>query len=354
MKKKVTIYDIAKELNLSPSTVSRALSNSTHRVNPKTKKLIEETARKMNYYPNTIARSLKTNNNYTIGVILPSISNPFYPSIVRGMEDEAILNNYSIHICSCDREEQRTDKYLETLIGNRVSGIITIYLDNMPKTLENFIQRGGKVLSIGTKGQPYPEYRNLGVICFNKVNEAYISTKHLLELGHRKIAMFLSPITNRIRKDKLEGYKRALAEYGITDYKKYLFVSENENLTDLDSVPDCNTGINCAKKMLATSKEVTGIVCMNDLVALGAMLVLKNNGYKVPKDYSIIGFDDTFFSNLIDPKITTLKINKYELGKKTVQLLLKMIENDTTKIFEDYSKNVNLIIRESTDIPRQN
>lgn len=350
MNKKVTIYDIANELNLSPSTVSRVLSNSKRRVKPELKALVEDAAKRMNYYPNTIARSLKTDSNYTIGVVLPSIANPFYPSIVRGIEDEAIINDYSINICSCDREKNRTDRYLERLIESRVSGIIAIYLDDMPKALESFISRGGSVLTIGTKEQSFPD---CGAIYFNKEQESYIATKHLLELGHRDIALFLSSIDNHIRIEKLSGYKKALKEYGIDDYEKYLFINKNENsLNDLDSVPDCNTGIYCAKQLLKKSRNVTGIVCMNDLVALGCISVLKSEGYNVPKDYSVVGFDDTFFSNLIDPQITTLKVDKYELGKQAVKILIEMLKGDVSSFQEDYSDNVKLVIRNSTVAPR--
>jgi LacI family transcriptional regulator len=350
MDKRVTIYDIAKELNLSASTVSRVLSSSQRRVNPGIQKLVEETAKKMNYYPNTLARNLKNDTNRSLGVVLPSIANPFYPSIVRGMEDEADLLHYSINICSCDRNEAKIDRYLEKSIENRVGGLIAIYLDTMPKGMENFLARGGRALVVGTKNQTYP---GCGAIYFDKELESYLATKHLLELGHRKIALFLSTINNQIRIDKQNGYRKALQEYGIDDTDRFLYIHGiSEAIEDHDSVPDCNTGIFCANQLVEDANGVTGIVCMNDLVALGCISVLKNRGFSIPGDYSVIGFDDTFFSNLIDPQLTTLKIDKYELGRQVVRILVGMMEGSEKEFCEEFSAKVNLVVRESTAVPR--
>jgi LacI family transcriptional regulator len=350
MDKRVTIYDIAKELNLSASTVSRVLSNSTRPVNPEIQKMVEETAKKMHYYPNTLARGLKTDNNRSLGVILPSIANPFYPSIVRGMEDEADLLHYSLNICSCDRNEAKINRYLEKSIQNRISGLIAIYLETMPKGMENFLDRGGKAVVVGTKTQIYP---GCGSLCFDKELESYLATRHLLELGHRNIALFLSTVDNQIRLDKQNGYRKALREYGIENTEKFLYVHAENAKTDApDSVPDCNTGVVCANQLVEDTNEVTGIVCMNDLVALGCLSVLKEKGFSIPRDFSVIGFDDTFFSHLIEPKLTTLKIDKYALGRQAVRLLVQMIEGTAESINADFSSTVNLVVRESTAVPR--
>jgi LacI family transcriptional regulator len=351
MDKRVTIYDIAKKLNLSASTVSRVLSNSTRPVNPEIQKMVEETAKKMHYYPNTLARGLKTDNNRSLGVILPSIANPFYPSIVRGMEDEADLLRYSIHICSCDRNEAKINRYLEKSIENRISGLLAMYLDTMPKGLENFLDRGGKAVVVGTKTQIYP---GCGSLCFDKELESYLATRHLLELGHRNIALFLSTVDNQIRLDKQNGYRKALREYGIEDTEKFLYVhAEDPETEDPDSVPDCNTGISCAMQLVDDANKVTGIVCMNDLVALGCLSVLKNQGFSIPRDFSVIGFDDTFFSHLIEPKLTTLKVDKYALGRQAVRMLVQMIEGNGEPTRVDFSSTVNLVVRESTAEPKK-
>jgi LacI family transcriptional regulator len=351
LKKKVTIYDIAKEVNYSVSTVSRVLGNSKRTVNPEIKRVIEEAAKRMHYYPNTLARNLKTNTNDTIGIVLPSIANPFYPSIVRGMEDEAMLNGYSINICSCDSEKKRIDRYFEKLIENGVSGIITIYLDEMPLSLENYISRGGKVLTIGTKEQ---SFHGCAGIHFDKEEEAYLATKHLLELGHRHIALFLLSFSNTIRIEKYKGYKKALHEYGIEETKQYVYLLEEDDIQqgDLDSSSECNAGIHCAKKLIAESNAVTAIVCMNDLVALGCISELKASGYRVPEDYSVIGFDDSFFSKLVDPQITTIKIDKYDLGKEAIKVMLDIFEDASRTYEKDFSDSTKLIVRKSTSYPR--
>jgi DNA-binding LacI/PurR family transcriptional regulator len=350
MGERVTIYDIAKELNLSASTVSRVLGNSTRPVNPEIRRAVEETAKRLHYYPNTIARSLKTDSNRSIGVILPSISNPFYPSIVRGMEDEAAACSYAINICSCDRDGEKMDRYVERAIEERVSGLIAIYIDDLPRSVDNYRARGGKVLVVGPSSR---NYGGLPTIRFDKEMESYRATRHLLELGHRKIALFLSHPDTRIRSDKLEGYRKALEEYGIADTQRYVcFHGEGNPVEDHDSVPDCNTGIHCAERLLADHPDVTGIVCMNDLVALGCISVLKRHGISIPEKMSVIGFDDTFFSPLLDPQLTTLRIDKYELGRQAVRMSVALVEGTGMATDVDGSKSVKLVVRESTCKPR--
>lgn len=354
MTKRVTIYDIAKKLDISPSTVSRVLGKSDYPVSEEVRELVLRTAKEMNYLPNLWARNLKTKNSRNIGIILPSISNPFYPSIVKAMEDVAYENDYTLFLCSSDRDEGRASKHIESLFEYHVSGIITLFLDSIPEVLKNFTAHGGKVLSIGVENlNDKIKDRKLCSFYFDKETEAYVATKHLIELGHKNIALITAPLTNELRKIKIQGYKRALSEAGIEYKKEYLYIAPKEyDVEYLDNSTDCFVGTEMAKNMLYKNPEVTGILCMNDLVALGCISEIQKKGYEVPKDYSVVGFDDSFFSELIRPEITTVKFEKYNLGKLAMQTLIDIIEGNQEMKQYDFSNYAHLVIRNSSGKPR--
>jgi len=350
-KKRVTIYDIAKKLNISPSTVSRVLSNSNYPVSPEMRAIVLKTAREMNYYPNLMARNLKKNVSKNIGIVLPSISNPFYPSVVRGIEDEAYENDYILLMCSCDRNKERERKYFHYLMENYARGIITIFTDPTAEGINEFVNQGGVVLAI------HGEKLNNPQICsfyFDKSAEGYTATKHLLDLGHKKIAFLTGPLTNSLRIGKLEGYKKALTEAGIAINDNYIYIAAGESDLDyMDNVYDCQIGIQLTRQMLMATPEVTAIVCMNDMMALGSISQLQDQGYNVPEDYSIVGFDDAFFANLIRPRITTVRFEKYNIGRLAMRMLNDIIRGKQPIKHHDLSSYTHLIIRESSGKPRE-
>lgn len=350
-KKRVTIYDIAKKLKVSPSTVSRVLGNSNYPVSDEMRAKILKAAKEMNYYPNLMARNLKKRDSKNIGIVLPSISNPFYPSVVRGIEDEAYENDYILLMCSCDRNKEREKKYFQYLMENFARGIITIFTDPTAEGLSEFVNQGGVVLSIHGEKLDNPQ------ICsfyFDKSAEGYTATKHLIDLGHKKIAFLSGPLTNPLRIGKFEGYKKALTEAGIPVNDSYIYIAQKEFDVDyMDNVYDCQIGLQLTRQLLLQAPEVTAIVCINDMMALGCISQLQDQGYKVPEDYSVVGFDDSFFSNLIKPRITTVRFEKYNIGRLAMRMLNDIIEGKQPIKHHDLSNYTNLEIRESSGKPRE-
>ncbi len=177
MEKRVTIYDIAKELSISPSTVSRVLNGSSHPVKLKSRELILDAARRMGYIPNALARNLKVRGSQNIGVLLPSIDNPFYPSIVRGIEDEAKLHECSIMLCSSDWDIPMIEMQMNQLLQQNVRGFITLYLDIDSSTAaREYIQRGGRLVALNS---PQRMLNGAYNVIVDTKQEAFLSTKRV-------------------------------------------------------------------------------------------------------------------------------------------------------------------------------
>lgn len=348
--KRVTIYDIAKKINASPSTVSRVLSNSDYPVSPEMRKKVLKAAKEMNYYPNILARNLKTKNSKNVGIVLPSISNPFYPSVVRGIEDVALKNDYTLFICSCEGNKDREKKYFQYLMENLSIGIIAIFTDLYTEGIQEFIEHGGVVVSVCAE-----RVDNSGVCCiyFDKEKEGYMAAKHLIDLGHENIAILTPPLTNPLRIGKVEGYKRALIEAGIAINQDYIYIASEEYAPNyMDTIYECNIASQLTRDLLQRTPEVTGIICINDIMALGCIAELESHGYRVPEDYSVVGFDDLFLSNLVKPRLTTVRFEKYNVGRLAMEILQKIVEGEQRIKQYNFSKYTYLEKRESTGRPR--
>lgn len=354
--KNTTIYDIANRVKVSPSTVSRVLTNARHPVRSELREQILQAAKEMNYVPNAQARYLKTQNNPSIGVVIPSIDNPFYPSLVRGAADEARERNYSIYLVNCDREYNLTDRQVQSLLELNVQGILSIYLDTITPSMKNFMQRGGQLVSLSSSNFYFEGAHNIQI---NKIEETRIAMQHLLDLGHRKIALLMNDLNCQIRIDKVEGYRMMLEEAGIPFREQYFYIYGKDCVDNgqLDGRMDADEGEDFIQALLQRSPEVTAILCMNDIMALGVCAALRERGFRVPEDYSVMGYDDAFFSAYCSPTISTVALKKYKWGRRIMRYLLDRIEDShgmKSSIIpeENMLEPVYLIHRESTGVPR--
>ena len=351
-----TIYDIAARAGVSPSTVSRVLGRSAHPVSPDVRDNVLKAAQELNYIPNAQARFLKTQNNLSLGIIIPSIDNPFYPQMIRGMSDVAVSRNYSVYLSNCDREYSVTDQQIQRMLEMNVRGIISVYIEKTTPSLKNFVERGGILVSLCGKNYSYDGAYNLRT---DKVEESEIALEHLIGLGHRKIALLMNEINCQIRKDKLAGYKRALKNNGIEFRPEYLFIGGEASLPtgEARGISDADRGKEYVRELLKKCPEVTAILCMNDMMALGVCAELRNNHLSVPGDYSVMGFDDSFFSAFSNPALTTVALDKYEWGRILMSFLIEKIENGEsssgkTQLLDNRLPPVHLVARESTGAPR--
>ncbi|HHV96257.1 MAG TPA: LacI family transcriptional regulator [Clostridiaceae bacterium] len=342
--KKPTIYDIAEEVGFSTATVSRVLSNSSYPVKEQTRNKILETARKLNYEPNIIGRMLKKNESMDIGVVIPTISNPFYPQIVLGIEQEARSRGYNILLCNSFRDIITEQKYIETLYRKQVKGIIISSIGENRKYLETLKKQGIVIVTIDQEIEGF----KCSKVVFDYVKGGEIATDYLIRQGHTNIAFLTSPLTRKSRRDVFEGYKLSLLKNNIFLNENNIIVSNKEEECE-NATYEFKNGRWLARKFLERNTGATAIFVINDMTAFGVIQELTESGIKVPDEISVVGFDNIEISSMLNPPLTTVNQPAYETGKLACQLLFESFERN-----EDINKTVilepSLVIRKSVTI----
>jgi LacI family transcriptional regulator len=331
-----TIKDIAELAKVSVSTVSRVLNNKSD-VSSKTKDKILKLMDDRGYEPNSIARGLVSHKTFTIGLIIPDISNPFFAELALCIENRAKDFGYSVIFYNTDNENQREKDATKLMQSKMVDGVIVSF----SKDGKEDIKLLNNILPTVQIDRKIQDVDCSGVFVDNKIS-AYNATKYLTELGHRKIVHFTGNLKTLTGLDRLEGFKNAVKDAGISD--KDILIMEGRYSVD--------SGKNSMKKLLELDFKPTALFAASDLQAAGALYVAGHAGVKVPDDLSIIGHDDIDLSYLVNPNLTTMEQPKKELGKLAMDLLIKKIEKRSSKIISDYENdivlNTKLVIREST------
>lgn len=334
MNKRTTIKDVAKALDVSISTVSRALKDSPE-IGLKTRELIKKTAKAMNYRPNPIAVALKTKKSYIIGVVVPKIVNSFYASVVEGIEEVADKHGYQVFVSSSNEDFKKEKKNMNAFINNRADGIILS-------------------LSRGTEDFAHIEYlKELGIptVLFDRTakdlkfprvvtDDARAANKavtHLIKEGAKKIAMLAGPKHLLIGRNRTRGYKEALSKAGI-DFDPELVIHSDFTIEKAHLMVS----------NLLESKEVDAIFCLNDDLAIGAIYAAKELGLSIPQDLMVVGFYNSKRSRYMNPSISTVDLNPHEIGVLTAGLLFDSITGNETDNEKEIIVPSNLIIRESS------
>ncbi len=344
MKKgRVTIHDIARHLNIDGSTVSRALNNSP-RVKPKTIEKIKKAAKELGYKPNVMAANLRTQSSKTIGVIVPWISRYFFSSAISGIEEIAYAEGYNVIICQSHDEYDREVANAYTLFANRVEGILTsVAMDTVKYDhLEQFIDEGIPLVFFDRYA---PDIQACRVV-IDDFQTAYQVTEHLISGGRKRIAHFSGPSNLNIYTDRLNGYKKALEDYGLVFDPNLVF--ESRLLID--------DGVEGIKYLLSLPDRPDALFSSNDLAAIAAMKYIhQNTPFSVPGDIAFAGFSNSPSASIIDPGLTTVDQSGEEIGKIAAKRLIAEIRGETDKgVNEIVTINSNLIVRESSGekVPR--
>ena len=312
---KITIHDIARELNIDSSTVSRALSNSA-RVTQKTKDKINAKAQELGYQRNLLASSLRNSKTNTIGVIVPRISRHFFSSAIAGIEETAYEAGYNVTISQSLEELEREQKIARTFSANRVDGVlISVSMETKDNDhLKNF-KNSGTPLVFFDRHIEIPGSSN---VIIDDFQGGFDATEHLILQGCKKIAHFSGPQELEIYKNRFNGYKTALEKYSIP-LDKNLIISSKLMETD---------GIESVKKILSLNISIDGIFSSNDTAAISALQYLKEQGIRIPEDIAIVGFSNEPISSVIEPSLTTIDQPGFEMGKTATDLLLKQIRDN--------------------------
>jgi len=333
-KGQVTIKDIARELGISPSTVSKALKGHPD-ISAETKKAVRELVEKWNYKPDPIALSLKGGLTMTIGVIVPEIVHYFFSTVISGIEDVAYDSGYHVMFCQSNESYEREVKAVATLLSSRVDGIL-ISVCKATKDFDHF-------RSIINAGIPLVffdrvcEELDTGRVVVDDEYGAFKAVEHLIKTGCKNIVHLAGPQNLTIGKSRKNGYIKALNEYSVP--------VNNENIIKCDTSEEARVVV---PELLKRHEKPDGIFAVNDLTAAEAMRLVKAEGYKVPDDISIIGFTSGIMSDLTDPPLTSVEQHGYIVGCEAVGLLINNIENKNSAVPLTKVIPTELVIKGST------
>lgn len=333
-KNRITINDIARALNISKSTVSRALRDS-HDIHPETKKRILEYARQNDYTPDYMARSLRSNTTRTIGVIVPAYSIPFYSIAISGIQDFAMKQGFNVMVCHSGEQYEVEKRNVDALLAANVEGIIISVARNTE--LNEHIHK------LSRKGVP--------LVMFNRVIENFRAAKvvvddyygakqmvsYLIRTGCKRIAHIAGPSKIALSSNRKQGYVDALTEAGFT-YDPLMVVGDDFTI---------ESGVQGMSTLLQQNRNVDAVFCVCDAAAFGAIKVIKKKGMRIPSDISVAGFTNEPMCEIIEPSLTSVKQPIYEIGESASRLLFAQIQ--TPDLAPEYCVlNTELVIRDST------
>jgi LacI family transcriptional regulator len=333
-KGQITIKDIAKELGISPSTVSKALKGH-HDISSSTKQSVKELAEKWNYKPDQIALSLKSGLSKTIGVIVPEIVHYFFSTVISGIEDLAFDSGYHVMFCQSSELYTREVKAVETLLSSRVDGILV----SISKTTENYdhfkkIQDNGLPLVFFDR---ICEEIETDKVIVDDETGAYEAVRHLIDIGCKKIVHLSGPPTLNIGRNRTNGYMRALKEFKIPFNEK--------NIIRCDSSEDAELIV---PLLINSNDKPDGIFAVNDLTAAASMKVIGDMGYRIPDDIAVVGFTSGLISDLTNPTLTSVEQHGYLVGREAVRLLIDRLEKKNVSPFQTKIIKTELVIKGST------
>lgn len=342
-KKRSTIRDVAERAGYSITAVSMVLNNKPVSIPQSTREKIWAAAESLNYRPNQLAVSMITKRSRVLGLIIPDNSNLFFAELSKAIEMEAIKRGYGLLYGNTNNDHARDMEYIQMFMDRRVDGIIysksaSYDREDEKKCLKALQESQVPFVTVDRRLSDTEGHS----VLLNHFKGGYLATRHLVELGHKRIGCFTGPPNLFSSNERLEGYISALAEVGI-EYDPTLVFEGDYQLGKEDEA---------ARYLM--EKGVTAVFVFNDVMAFGLLRALRKEGLSIPDDLSIIGFDNVPFSDLIQPPLSTIAQPTDKIGQQTVNVLLQLVEKGETEekrnawLFEP-----RLIVRESTAPPRK-
>lgn len=312
-KNRITIKDIARELNISTSTVSRALADKWD-VNPDTRKAVLELAEKWNYKPNPISLSLKQQSSLFVGIIIPEFVKSFFPEVIMGIESVLRPNGYHVLICQSNESPEIELINLKALESKMVDGfIISVTGKDNYTYFESLVKSNFPVVFFN---RICPGL-NTSQVVIDDYKWAYEAVKHLINSGHKRIAHLSGPEDLELAFNRKRGYIDALKEYGL----------EIDDKLIIPCGIQMERGVMGAHCILNMENRPDAIFAINDPVAIGAMKTLQRNGVKIPEDMAIVGFTESKMAMIVEPNLTSIEQPTFEMGKIAAELLLEQMKN---------------------------
>lgn len=311
---RVTIFDIAREANVSIATVSKVINNNG-RISEKTRKKVLEIIEKHNYTPNLLATALTGKYSYTLGLMMPNLANPFFGEIAKSVENRARELGFSVIMCSTDYDAEKEAWYFTLFQKKRVDGVIILSgLENQDAILGKQLKTNMPIALIARDIPTIP----LNTVCIDDYMGGYIAAKHLLELGHRRMGIIVENI--RSARERMNGFKQALEEEGLA----------LDDSQVIEGEATVENGIVFTHRLLDGPSAPTAIFATNDILAIGSIRAANERNLKVPDELSVVGFDNTLLATITDPPLTTIAQPMALMGTSAVDLLVQEIKGEAT------------------------
>ncbi len=327
-----TIYDVAKRAGVSPATVSRALSGARG-VSEATRQRVLAVAQELQYSPNYIARSLKKRQTNTIALIISDITNPFFTTLARGVEDKASEHGFNTIFCNTDEDPRVEAAYVELMLRRQVDGLLISSCSD-GRSLSLLSRRDVPVVLVDRKVKS----SSWDCVVGDSEYGAYVLTKHLIEVhGKRKIAIISGPLVLSTSRERVEGYTRALKEAGVTPREEWIFIGTYKE----------DFGYQATRRLLEYGPSVEAIFAGNNVIAVGAIRAARELGVRVPEDLALVTFDDFDLVSTLFPFLTAAKQPAYTMGTLAVEMLLERIRGEKIRERREVVLRPEIIIRRS-------
>jgi LacI family transcriptional regulator len=331
MGSRVTIKTVAREAGVSPMTVSRVLNGHPH-IADETRQNVVRVMEELGYVPDRNAQTMRTNKTYTIAGVIPDITNPFYPEFERGIQDIADQLDYDLIVYNTDGILAKEKKTLRSLQTNRVDGVIAVFFQLDEQELQTL---DVPVVLLAQKPDTAP---CCDTVYVDNAAAAQAAVEHLIERGHKCIGMLAGKEGDPPHYSRIAGYRQALAAKGIL-YDELLV--QSGDFTE-------SGGYQSMRELLNRDTCLTAVFAANDLIAMGAMLAIREAGMNIPDDIAVVGFDDIPAAKLVRPPLTTIRHNQSQIGRKAAELLFERLNGEAPDVCRAVEMPYELIVRETT------
>lgn len=332
---KVTIRDVAVAAEVSLGTVSNVL-NRPNSVAPETRRRVHEAIDTLGFVRHAGAALMRGGRARAIGLVVLDVRNPYFTELARGVEDAARESGHLLILCNSDDDAQQERGYLEVLEEQRVLGVLISPVDENADTLDRLRNRGTGVVLLERRRRDYCSVR------VDDVSGGELAAEHLLSLGHRRLLYVSAPLSVRQYRDRLTGVHRALTRNGLTE--------QDAPSLEVGSLGSAAEGRAASTRVIGEYPEVTGIICGNDLLALGLVAGLVSQGVSVPEQISVVGYDDIELAQQSTLPLTTIRQPKIQLGRTAAQLLLEEARMGSGHAHQQVVFQPELVVRDTTSV----
>ncbi|MFG1710294.1 LacI family DNA-binding transcriptional regulator [Nonomuraea sp. M3C6] len=333
-----TLRDVAEAAGVHTATASRALNPKTRRqISAETARRVMRAAEALGYQPNSFARGLKTSRSSTVGLVIPDLTNPLFPPIVRGVESVLESDGYNVWIVNTDNDDNRERAKIESLRSRQVEGLIVATARLEHPLLQQLHEQGVTMVLINRQ----VENLRIPAVTGDDATGVAAAVRHLADLGHTRIAHLSGPLSTSTGHVRFQAFRHAVRDHGLPDD----LIVECAHWSEAD-------GATAMRDLMSRTTGCTAVVAGNDLIALGCYDVFAERGLSCPRDISVIGFNDMPFLDKLRPPLTTVAVPHHELGAEAARMLLDCID-EPDRPARSLLLPVSLVVRDSTAPPRR-